>query len=406
MLWAAAAVGVSHLVQSTRAGGEYGFGLALIILVTLVLKYPFFDYGPRYAAATGESLVEGYAKIGRWALWLYLLLTLATAMIVWSAILLFTAFLTNYTLGLGWPIPVTSTVLLIGCALLLKVGRFRALDRSVKAIMALLAISTLVAATAALPRADFSTVTLFPTAVDWSVARFGFLLALVGWMPSAIDVAVCSSLWTLAKDESSGERTSVDMARLDFGIGYWGSAVLAYGFLALGATVMYDSGTSFSPQGTAFSVQLIDLYAQTLGNWARPIVLVAVLTTMLSTTLTVVDGFPRAIERSAERLGPNRTSLLSSAGGGRLYWISYAALSLVTIIVLSRFIGSFTAMIDFATTLSFLTAPILGYLNLRAVTSPDVPPADRPSRAMLAISWLGVVVLGGTGIAYLIWRSF
>ena len=59
-------------MQSTRAGADAGFGLAWIILAALVLKYPFFEYGPRYAAATGESLVEGYRRVGRWALWLYL----------------------------------------------------------------------------------------------------------------------------------------------------------------------------------------------------------------------------------------------------------------------------------------------------------------------------------------------
>ena len=82
LLWAAAAIGVSHLVQSTRAGAEAGFGLAGVILLALVLKYPFFEYGPRYAAATGESLVEGYERIGRWALWLYLGITLSTALII------------------------------------------------------------------------------------------------------------------------------------------------------------------------------------------------------------------------------------------------------------------------------------------------------------------------------------
>jgi Mn2+/Fe2+ NRAMP family transporter len=85
LLWAAAAIGVSHLVQSTRAGADAGFALGGVILLALVLKYPFFEYGPRYAAATGESLIEGYRRIGRWAVWLYLVITLSTALIIQSA---------------------------------------------------------------------------------------------------------------------------------------------------------------------------------------------------------------------------------------------------------------------------------------------------------------------------------
>jgi Mn2+/Fe2+ NRAMP family transporter len=55
LLWAAAAIGVSHLVQSTRAGAMAGFGLAGVVLLANIFKYPFFEYGPRYAAASGSA---------------------------------------------------------------------------------------------------------------------------------------------------------------------------------------------------------------------------------------------------------------------------------------------------------------------------------------------------------------
>ena len=59
LMWAAAAIGVSHLVQSTRAGASYGFQLLWLIFVINLFKYPFFEFGPRYAAATGETLLRG-----------------------------------------------------------------------------------------------------------------------------------------------------------------------------------------------------------------------------------------------------------------------------------------------------------------------------------------------------------
>jgi len=43
LLWAGAAVGVSHLVQSTRAGAIYGFQLVGIILLINLFKYPFLN---------------------------------------------------------------------------------------------------------------------------------------------------------------------------------------------------------------------------------------------------------------------------------------------------------------------------------------------------------------------------
>jgi Mn2+/Fe2+ NRAMP family transporter len=63
LLYAGAAVGVSHLVQSTRAGASYGFDLVWILILANILKYPFFEFGPRYAIATRNSLITGYKKL-------------------------------------------------------------------------------------------------------------------------------------------------------------------------------------------------------------------------------------------------------------------------------------------------------------------------------------------------------
>ena len=52
IMFASTAIGVSHLVQSTRAGAEFGFALVAIVILTNILKYPFFEFSSRYANAT------------------------------------------------------------------------------------------------------------------------------------------------------------------------------------------------------------------------------------------------------------------------------------------------------------------------------------------------------------------
>ena len=418
LLWAATAIGVSHLVQSTRAGASAGLALGGVILIALVLKYPFFEYGPRYAAATGRSLIEGYARIGRWALWLYLAITVSTMVSVPPAVVMFTAYLVGFTFGLDWPLPVLAAAVVAPVAALLWWGRFRGLDLSIKLIVALLALSTLLAAAVSLPRTELSTLALWPAEAVGTAVPFVFLLALAGWMPSGVDSAVWSSLWTLAKNDAAGEPVSVETARQDFAVGYAGTGVLAFAFLTLGTGVMYGSGETFAAQGPVFSTQLVDLYSATLGAWMRPVVLVAVVTTMLSTALTVLDGGPRAIERSllvlrAKAIDPRPTAGASATAnastaagapaiaGGPIYWCSLVGVVLITLVILSLFIGNLTTMIDFATTLTFLTSPVLGYLNLRAVGAEEMPPEHRPGRAMVVLSWVGLVLLGGTGLFYL-----
>ncbi len=398
LLWAAAAVGVSHLVQSTRAGADSGFALGGVILLALVLKYPFFEYGPRYAAATGESLVDGYRRIGAWAVWLYLAITLSTALIIQSVVVLFTSFLVQVAFGLPLPLPAVTTILILVCAAVLRLGRFRVLDRTIKAILALLAASTLFAAGLTVPHADFQTMAVWPPAA--AAVPFAFILALAGWMPSAIDISVWSSVWTLAKDRESGTRASVAHALLDFRIGYVATGILAFAFLLLGAGVMYQSGTPFSTAGTQFSVQLVDLYSRALGEWTRPIVLAAVVTTMFSTTLTVVDGFPRVIARTfAVMRGGGQ--LGGDGDTGPVYRIAGAVLGALTVLVVALFAGSLTSLVDFATVVSFLTGPLLGYLNLRAVTGHNVADEHRPGRGLILLSYAGLVLLGGTAVIYL-----
>jgi Mn2+/Fe2+ NRAMP family transporter len=405
LLWAAAAIGVSHLVQSTRAGADAGFALVGVIALALILKYPFFEYGPRYAAATGRSLVDGYARIGRWAVWTYLLITLATSVIVTGAILLFTGFLLLSVFGVDLPVWLAAGLLFAGCAALLWVGRFRLLDRTVKAILVALTVSTIFAAVMALPHADLSTIALVPDVGPGAMVSFAFLIALVGWMPSAVDISVWNSLWTLAKDRSEGSRASVDHALLDFRIGYVGTGLMAFAFVTLGAAVMHGTGEAFSPAGAVFSLQLVDLYGQTLGAWSRPFVLVAVLTTMLSTSLTVIDGFPRGIARSVDVLYARHEGhghhATEPGEAGRSYWLAMAAVGIATPLLLALFAGSLTGMVDFATSVTFLTAPVLGYLNLRAVLSDDVAPEHRPKTPLRLLSWLALIVLGGFGVVYL-----
>ena len=66
ILFASTAIGVSHLVQSTRAGANYGFALLWAVILANLFKYPFFEYGSRYANATGTSIIDGYKRMGTW----------------------------------------------------------------------------------------------------------------------------------------------------------------------------------------------------------------------------------------------------------------------------------------------------------------------------------------------------
>lgn len=412
LLFAAAAVGVSHLVQSTRAGALYGLGLVTLVLLANVVKYPAFRFGPQYAAATGTSLLEAYRRQGRWALVVYAVVTVGTMFTVQAAVTVVTAGLALATLGIeGSPI-VVSALLMGACAVLLAVGRYHWLDRVTKVLVGVLTVSTLVATALVLPKIDWSgSLTLELSALD--AKTLFFVAALVGWMPSAIDVSIWQSLWTVARKHDSKHAPTLRESMLDFHVGYFGTALLALCFLLMGAGLMHGSGAQFSPSAGKFAGQVIGLYTQSLGEWARPLIGASAFAVMFSTTLTVVDGFPRALATLIARFrGEERPERMkaSEAGAGfeldepkqrRAYWALVAVLFVGAMLVLVLLLRSLKTLVDVATTLSFMTAPVLAVLNHRAILAPEVPPAYRPRPWLVVMSWLGIVFLGGFALVYL-----
>lgn len=398
LLWAATAIGVSHLVQSTRAGAGYGFALVGVVLGANLLKYPFFEFGPRYAVATGESLLEGYRRLGRWAVIVYLTLTVGTMFAIVGAVTLVTGSLATQLFGAGLSPLAYSVILLAVCAMILILGRYPLLDAAVKVIIALLAASTLTAGVAAAlhgPRAapDFIGPTL------WTRSGFLFLIALVGWMPSAVDISVWQSLWSLERTRQTGYRPTLGEALFDFNLGYVGTAFLAVVFLSLGALVMYGSGQQLAPSATAFAAQLINLYTETLGPWARPVIAVAAFTTMFSTTLTCADAFPRVLRRATEILAPE----LPRRGPTEwLYWLWMVIVMTGSVLLISRFAGRLRLMVDIATSLAFVVSPVLSYFNYRVVTADHVPREARPPRWLRVLAWIGLVFGTVFALVYLV----
>lgn len=399
LLMAAAAIGVSHLVQSTRAGATYGFALIWALVLANIFKYPFLEYGPRYAVATGESMIEGYKRLGKWAIGIFVVFTIGTMFAVQAAVTIVSASLAAELTGLTLSPVIWSAILLAICILLLMSGQYSALDGAIKLIMVVLAVSTIVAVGAALLQSGQQQVASFYPSI-WDVAGVSFLIALMGWMPIPIDAAAWHSLWTLEREKQTKYRPKLKESLLDFNIGYIGAAVLALGFLLLGALVMYGSGEEYASSGTVFAGQLISLYTESLGDWTYLVIIICAFSTMFSTTLTVTDAYPRVTRRMLEVVLPNTFENKDSLP---LYRGLLVLISLCSLGVLYFLGDSFTLMVDLATTLSFLTAPVLAYLNYRLVTADHMPENCTPKPWLKWLSWSGIVFLTGFALLYLYW---
>jgi Mn2+/Fe2+ NRAMP family transporter len=403
LLMAGAAIGVSHLVQSTRAGADFGWQLLGVVLLINLLKYPFFEYGHRFTAATGRNLLQGYDAMGRPFLWLFFALNAVSAVISVAAVTVVTAALADNLTGTGGRLLGWSAALFGFTALVLAFGRYHWLDRIIKVMMLVLLLATITAFAAALARGPSPQPGVaVPDLGEGAqlLASLGFIIALMGWMPAPIEISVWQGLWMQAKERDRGQRVSLAEALVDFRVGYGLCVVLAVLFLGLGALVMHGTGEAFSDSGAVFASQVVGLYTRSLGQWAWPVISTAALFTMYSTTLTLVDAFPRALAECTRIVSPER-----AAGFGwhrlHLFWIALVCAGALAVIFIGLREG-FTVLIDLVTTIAFVAGTIFALLNWLVVRSAQMPVAFRPGRGLNALSVVGIGVFAAISVVFLL----
>ncbi|MER3328599.1 MAG: divalent metal cation transporter, partial [Candidatus Kapaibacterium sp.] len=366
LLFAGAAVGVSHLVQSTRAGAAYGFDLVWIIILVNIFKYPFFEIGQRYTAAMNESLIRGYERVGRWAVWLYLILNIFSSVLTIGAVTFVAAAIFNSLFflfaGVTLTAEVTSVFYLIIVAAILFLGKYGVFEDFVKYLIISLSILTIIAVSVSAYIGTHISPDFIPTTI-LNQAGIGFLLALMGWMPAPMELSSWTSLWALENNKETGTRKDFNNSMLDFNIGYVVCIFLAIFFLALGAFVMYGTGEEFSSSAIVFSGQLLTLYTSTIGDWSEGIIAFIMFVTMFSTVITCLDAYPRSLAEAVKIIkgyGPVDRS-------DRYYWPFLIGITLSGSVLIYFFTSSLTLFVDIVTIIAFLSSPIVATLNFMVI---------------------------------------
>ena len=383
LLFAGAAVGVSHLVYSTKAGALYGFGLVWIVLICNLLKYPFFKFGPLYTIHQNESLLAGYKRLHISIPYIFLLVTLLTMFTIIAAVSIVTASILSTVIPNNIPIIYLAIAVLFFTFMVLIIGNYTILDRLMKVII--LTLTTLTFFTVAYAGLQNTSSISFKQWLPTNMESMLFLVAFIGWMPAPLDLSVWHSLWTLEKMKD--REISTKSVSLDFNIGYWGTTFLAILFLSLGALVMFPSGEVFSPKGSVFANQLIQLYTSTLGNTLGTFVGFAALITMFSTTITCLDAIPRSLcDVQATIQGKS----LKQPRKMYLFWIFILCIGAILILLL--YLENMASFLQIATILSFVTAPFFAIVNYGLIvkyTSKKI----QLSRKLHLLSALGILFL-------------
>ena len=411
ILLAGACIGGSHLMSSTTAGARFGFALVGLILITNLIKYPFLRVGSRFTAATGLSLLEGFQQRNRTYLPVYLLVSLFTGTFTIAAVSFVAGLLLTNVPVLAQVNPFALAIAVLAASgLILFMGKYRALDRLSKLLVALLTLLTGVAALSLLlrgPAGDVASSWLAADPSPWQMADLGFLIPLMGWMPGPVEMCVWPSLWMFSRARDSQHTASLQEAEADFNLGYGITVLTAVFFVILGAYTMYGSGDGlFQGSGVAFAQNLIRLYTEAMGSWAAWIIIPAAFAAMFSTTLTCLDAYPRSISAiQGLLLGVDRGDAAPGPQSRRIgTWILMHLLAALAALLWAYSGG--IGVKDFvfgAMTGSFLTAPVFAWMAMDTMNSELVEPDHRDGPLMRGLSWFGLVFLIGFSLLFLGW---
>lgn len=396
ILFASTAIGVSHLVQSTQAGANFGFTLIFAVILANIFKYPFFEFGSRYANATGKSIISGYKQIGTWALILYFLITIVSMFLVTSAVGFVTSGFMQQLFGLS------STMITVGivftiCVAVLISDNFKVLDGLVKIIGIVLLVSTLTAFIIVLIKGPQGNIDLFNFENLDRAAYIAFLIPLMGWMPTAVDLSAWISLWTVERIKQTNYHPKLKESLFDFNLGYILSALLAICFLTLGAFIMFGTGKVFSPSGVAFSCEVIALYTNTFGSWAYYVIAISAFSIMFGTCIAVFDGYSRAMSTSIRLLQNKKEQPSSDEKNAKLLYrlvlLIVAGGSFALIYRFHQDKEGFRKLVNLATSVSFIIAPVVAIFNLMLVQKKYIGEEFVPPIWMKILAWMGIAFL-------------
>ncbi len=396
LLFASMAIGTSHLVLSTKAGAQYGWLMIIPIILANVFKYPFFEFGVRYTHLTDKTLIEGYLNRGRGYLWFYTAITLVSTFTILAALYTVTAGLFINLFKVNAAISMVALGLFVFISFLLIVGRYKFLENSLKLVISILFIALLVTTILVVSRGQVEVVDNFTPLPIFNEVGVLFLIGLMGWMPTTVEASSWVSLWSIEKWKKAEDKPSLKQALQEFNTGYFMTALLAIFFLIIGSMTLYGTGTELSGNAVVFADQVVHLFTTHIGSWAYIFIAVSAFATMFSTCMTAHDAVARVSLDIIGLLYPEPKRLRKRVN----FAIAIIVLAVVNFVVVSAFRANMGQLVALATFVSFVVAPIIGYMNLKNVMSDDLPIAHRPKPWLQTLTYSGIVFLALFSLVY------
>jgi len=398
LLFAASAVGVSHLIQSTRGGAAFGSSMLLIIVFVCLLKYPLFLFGAHYTAVTGNTIIDGYKKLGRWVLIIIFMVYVFELPFAIAGISVVSAGILAKSLNLELNEIVGALLLVNICLVFSAVGRYQMLEK-ISRVFVVLFMFCIIIGTFVSVANNINDYTLAFKPITLDTDSLFFMVAIAGWMPTGVGGALGISLWIHAKNQRLKRNLNLKEVRFDFNCSYTIVVLIGCCFSLMGAYTLLDSLNDTNVSGVNFVQHLFSVLTRSFSPWVHVLIIIGANMVMLSSLPVVVDLLPRLGTTLLLNLYPER---LSERNRSQIF-LAFIFYELISVsLVLALLFRSFTAFIDLVTSLGFLAAPIIAWLNHKVIFSGELTPGQQPSSTLRYWNIAAIIILSLVSLAYLL----
>ncbi|HUJ21105.1 MAG TPA: Nramp family divalent metal transporter [Bryobacteraceae bacterium] len=270
LLFALAMLGPSSLVENVTAGASRGYGLLWVLAVILAFRFVWLNLSAKYVLVTGETLLRGYGRYGRWIPWL----VFASLLIQRHLSNLSKIVLMGAAADLLMPLPLRASptvwsLLFSAAALVLMTRQVRALERWFRPVIVAMGAALFVAAALSHPHFPGILHGLFVPSLSGRTGPYSSLLmitALVGTEAGAL-TNLSYSYFMLQK----GWRDVSCLGRQRFDL-----------LCSVGSIFLVDALLQIAAAGTLWPVKLVPANAEHL---------VAVFSSTLGITGRIIFAF-------------------------------------------------------------------------------------------------------------------
>lgn len=282
LIIAAAGVGAGDMVSSLTAGAQYGTALLWAVVLGALIKFFLTEGIGRWYMATGQTIVQGWHSLTRWATVYALVYLVILAFIYGAAVTSATALATTAMFPI-MPLEAWAIVIAVVGFSILVIGRYGLFERVMEGFIVLMFISIVGAAILTLPNLGELAVGLVPRVPEGSLL---YLLGVMGGVGATITLA-SYTYWV--RERGWRDSSWIPTMRVDTTVGYVMTAIFMVSMLIVGAQFLFGTGREIS--GEEGLVALADPMQERFGVVARWLFLVGFFSATFTSVLGGWNGF-------------------------------------------------------------------------------------------------------------------